>query len=80
MGIGAPLCGRYEGDLLSIAAPLQRLRNIRGDEDAYRFDLLITRLQVEVARAAQARLRFRIFEHASRRRLSCSRRTESCEG
>lgn len=37
-----------KADLLSIAAPLQRLRTIRGDEDAYRFDLLMTRLQVEL--------------------------------
>ena len=33
---------------MSIAAPLQHLRSIRGDEDAYRFDLLVTRLQVEL--------------------------------
>ncbi|MFO0726465.1 MAG: DEAD/DEAH box helicase family protein [Myxococcota bacterium] len=37
-----------KADLLSIVAPLQHLRSIRGDEDAYRFDLLITRLQVEL--------------------------------
>src|SRR6476646_1222364 len=37
-----------KADLLSIAAPLQHLRSIRGDEDAYRFDLLVTRLQVEM--------------------------------
>ncbi|MDH5672829.1 MAG: DEAD/DEAH box helicase family protein [Myxococcales bacterium] len=37
-----------QADLLSIVAPLQHLRSIRGDEDAYRFDLLITRLQVEL--------------------------------
>ncbi|RKI05076.1 DEAD/DEAH box helicase family protein [Corallococcus sp. AB038B] len=36
-----------KADLLSIVAPLQHLRSIRGDEDAYRFDLLMTRLQVE---------------------------------
>jgi type I restriction enzyme R subunit len=35
-----------QADLLSTAGPLQRLRNIRGDEDAYRFDLLMTRLEV----------------------------------
>jgi type I restriction enzyme, R subunit len=35
-------------DLLSIVAPLQHLRSIRSDEDAYRFDLLITLLQVEL--------------------------------
>jgi type I restriction enzyme R subunit len=35
-------------DLLSIVGPLLRLVSIRGDEDAYRFDLLMTRLQVEL--------------------------------
>jgi type I restriction enzyme R subunit len=39
-----------KADLLSIAAPLQHLRSIRGDEDAYRFDLLMTRLEVELVR------------------------------
>ena len=40
-----------KADLLSIAAPLQHLRKMeRGDEDAYRFDLLITRLQIELAK------------------------------
>jgi len=39
-----------KADLLSIAAPLQRLRNIRGDEDAYRFDLLMTRLELALVR------------------------------
>jgi len=37
-----------QADLLSIVAPLQHLRSIRGDDDAYRFDLLMTRLQVEL--------------------------------
>jgi type I restriction enzyme R subunit len=37
-----------KADLLSIAAPLQHLRSIRGDEDAYRFDLLMTRLALEL--------------------------------
>src|SRR6185295_9852003 len=37
-----------KADLLSIAAPLQRLRSIRGDEDAYRFDLLVTRLELDL--------------------------------
>ncbi|MCA9678708.1 MAG: DEAD/DEAH box helicase family protein [Myxococcales bacterium] len=37
-----------KADLLDIAAPLQQWRSIRGDEDAYRFDLLMTRLQVEL--------------------------------
>ncbi|WP_437336597.1 DEAD/DEAH box helicase family protein [Sorangium sp. So ce394] len=39
-----------KADLLSIVAPLQHLRSIRGDEDAYRFDLLMTRLEVEVVK------------------------------
>ncbi len=39
-----------KADLFSIAAPLQHLRSIRGDEDAYRFDLLVTRLQAELLR------------------------------
>jgi len=39
-----------KADLLSVVAPLQHLRTIRGDEDAYRFDLLMTRLQVELLR------------------------------
>jgi type I restriction enzyme R subunit len=37
-----------KADLLSVVAPLQHLRSIRGDEDAYRFDLLMARLQVEL--------------------------------
>jgi type I restriction enzyme R subunit len=37
-----------KADLLSIAAPLMQWRNIRGEEDAYRFDLLTSRLQLEV--------------------------------
>lgn len=44
-----------KADLLSIAAPLMQWRNIRGEEDAYRFDLLATRLQLELLRGgAQA--------------------------
>jgi type I restriction enzyme R subunit len=39
-----------KADLLAIAAPLQHLRNIRGEEDAYRFDLLMTRLELELVR------------------------------
>ncbi|MCC6525913.1 MAG: DEAD/DEAH box helicase family protein [Polyangiaceae bacterium] len=35
-------------DLLSVAEPLMKWRNIRGDEDAYRFDLLVTRLEQAV--------------------------------
>jgi type I restriction enzyme R subunit len=42
--------GATKADLLSIAAPLQRLRSIRGDEDAYRFDLLVTRLELELVK------------------------------
>jgi len=40
-----------KADLLSLVAPLQHLRSIRGEEDAYRFDLLMTRLQVELLKA-----------------------------
>ena len=39
-----------KNDLLSIVAPLQHLRSIRGDEDAYQFDLLMSRLQLEFLR------------------------------
>jgi type I restriction enzyme R subunit len=39
-----------KSDLLSIAAPLMQWRNVRGDEDAYRFDLLVTRLELELIR------------------------------
>ncbi len=39
-----------KADLLSIVAPLQHLRNIRGDEDAYRFDLLMARLELELVK------------------------------
>jgi type I restriction enzyme R subunit len=39
-----------KADLLSIAAPLQHLRSIRGYEDAYRFDLLMTRLELELVK------------------------------
>lgn len=42
-----------QADLLSIVAPLQHLRSIRGDEDAYRFDLLATRLELELVRGGQ---------------------------
>ncbi|MBK6689211.1 MAG: DEAD/DEAH box helicase family protein [Deltaproteobacteria bacterium] len=41
-----------KADLLSIVAPLQHLRSIRGEEDAYRFDLLLTRLQVELLKGS----------------------------
>lgn len=39
-----------KSDLLSIASPLMQWRSIRGDEDAYRFDLLVTRLELELVR------------------------------
>ncbi len=39
-----------KSDLLAIAAPLMQWRNVRGDEDAYRFDLLVTRLELELLR------------------------------
>lgn len=39
-----------KADLLSVVAPLQHLRSIRGDEDAYRFDLLMTRLELELVK------------------------------
>jgi type I restriction enzyme R subunit len=39
-----------QSDLLSIVAPLQHLRSVRGDEDAYRFDLLLARLEVALLR------------------------------
>jgi len=56
-----------QGELMAIVAPLQRTRNIRGDEDAYRFDLLTTRLQLELVRGspdapAVADLRGRVEE------------------
>ncbi|UQA63258.1 DEAD/DEAH box helicase family protein [Polyangium aurulentum] len=39
-----------KADLLSIAAPLMRWRDIRGDEEAYRFDLLVAKLEEAVLR------------------------------
>ncbi len=47
-----------EADLRSIAAPLQQWRSIRGDEDAYRFDVLMTRLQVELLKGGPSAPRF----------------------
>jgi type I restriction enzyme R subunit len=41
----AQFAAATQADLLSIAAPLMQWRNIRGDEDAYRFDLLVARLE-----------------------------------
>jgi type I restriction enzyme R subunit len=39
-----------KADLLSLAAPLMHWRNVRGHEEAYRFDLLVTRLELELLR------------------------------
>ncbi|MGK3982508.1 DEAD/DEAH box helicase family protein [Sorangium sp. So ce136] len=44
----AQFAAATKADLLSIAAPLMQWRNIRGDEDAYRFDLLASRLELEL--------------------------------
>ncbi|MGH7285007.1 MAG: DEAD/DEAH box helicase family protein [Polyangiaceae bacterium] len=41
-----------KANLLAIAAPLMQWRNIRGSEDAYRFDLLVTRLEEAVLRSS----------------------------
>ncbi len=45
-------------DLLSIAAPLMQWRNIRGEEDAYRFDRLVTALEVELLKGGTSAPRF----------------------
>jgi type I restriction enzyme R subunit len=50
-----------KADLLSVAAPLQHLRNIRGDEDAYRFDLLMTRLEIELLKGGAGAPRVQDF-------------------
>ena len=42
-----PICSR--------SPPAQQWRNIRGDEDAYRFDLLMTRLQTELLKGGPQR-------------------------
>ena len=47
-----------KADLLSIAAPLMRWRKLNGDEDAYRFDLLMHRAQVELLRGGREAGRF----------------------
>jgi type I restriction enzyme R subunit len=44
----AQFAAATKADLLSIAAPLMQWRNIRSDEDAYRFDLLVSRLELEL--------------------------------
>ena len=48
-----PFAAATKGDLLSVVAPLHHLRSIRGDEYAYRFDLLMTRLQVELLKGGR---------------------------
>lgn len=48
----AQFAAATKADLLSIAAPLMQWRNIRGDEDAYRFDLLMTRLEEAVIKGS----------------------------
>jgi type I restriction enzyme R subunit len=44
-----------------LVAPLQHLRSVRGDEPCYRFDLLLTRLQVELLRGGPDSSRFSDF-------------------
>jgi type I restriction enzyme R subunit len=48
----AQFAAATKADLLSIAAPLMQWRNIRGDEDAYRFDLLLARLEEAVLKGS----------------------------
>jgi type I restriction enzyme R subunit len=48
----AQFAAATKADLLSIAAPLMQWRNVRGDEDAYRFDLLIARLEEAVLKGS----------------------------
>ncbi len=43
-------------DLASIAAPLMHWRNIRGEDDAYRFELLVTWLEEAALDANKARV------------------------
>jgi len=40
-------------ELLSVAAPLMHVRNIRGEDDAYRFDLLATQLETSLLRSGR---------------------------
>jgi type I restriction enzyme R subunit len=40
-----PFAAATKADLLQIAAPLMQWRDVRGEEDAYRFDLLVTKLE-----------------------------------
>jgi type I restriction enzyme, R subunit len=54
----AQFAAATKADLLRTAGPLQRLRSIRGDEPAYQFDLLMTRLQVELVRSGREAPKF----------------------
>jgi type I restriction enzyme, R subunit len=53
-----------KADLLSIAAPLMQWRNIRGDEDAYRFDLLVARLEETLLKGSPRVADFRAMVEA----------------
>jgi type I restriction enzyme R subunit len=44
----AQFAAATKADLLSIAAPLMQWRNIRGDDDAYKFDWLVAQLEEAV--------------------------------
>ncbi len=48
----AQFAAATKADLFSIAAPLMQWRNVRGDEDAYRFDLLVARLEEAVLKGS----------------------------
>jgi type I restriction enzyme R subunit len=47
-----------KSDLLLIASPLMRWRKVRGEEEAYRFDLLVHRAEVELLRGGSGAARF----------------------
>jgi type I restriction enzyme R subunit len=48
----AQFAAATKADLLSIAAPLMASRNIHGEENAYRFDLLVTQLEEAVLKGS----------------------------
>jgi type I restriction enzyme, R subunit len=48
----AQFAAATKADLFSIAAPLMQWRNVRGEEDAYRFDLLVARLEEAVLKGS----------------------------
>jgi type I restriction enzyme R subunit len=60
----APFAASTKADLYQIAAPLMQWRDVRGEEDAYRFDLLVTQLQAALLRKSPrvADLRARVEE------------------